>query len=164
MKGSGILAPMVNRQSSGPFVERSDKVGTYQVERIIRVGCRVSGDNTEGAARQAELIELDAWVVLEMLGQQVTVIEKPEANQKDEPCVQVEYDLAFWGGDYSSIHSEYVHIPVRLVEQLRSVEDAFVLVTGESRRHIISYSESEHFTRDGEPWEEQTEKEAIEMP
>ncbi len=137
---------------------------TYQVERIIRVGCRVSSDNAEVAARQAELIELDAWVVLEMLGQQVTVIEKPEANQKDEPCVQVEYDLAFWGGDYSSIHSEYVHIPVRLVEQLRSVEDAFVLVTGESRRHIISYSESEHFTRDGEPWEEQTEKEAIEMP
>lgn len=137
---------------------------TYQVERIIRVGCQVSSDNAEVAARQAELIELDAWVVLEMLGRQVTVVEKPEVNQKDEPCVQVEYDLAFWGGDYSSVHGEYVHIPVRLVEQLRSVEDAFVLVTGESRRHIISYSESEHFTRDGKPWEGQTEEGAIEIP
>src|SRR5579875_7681 len=72
MKGSGVLAPMVNRQPSGPFVERSDKAGTYQVERIIRAGCQVSGDNTEGAARQAELIELDAWVVLKAFEAQLS--------------------------------------------------------------------------------------------
>jgi hypothetical protein len=94
MKGSGVLAPMVNRQSSGPFVERSDKVGTYQVERIIRVGCRVSGDNTEGAARQAELIELDVWVVLKAFEAQLsddqsrseTLPAKDELSKSVRPC------------------------------------------------------------------------------
>jgi hypothetical protein len=54
--------------------------------------------NAEAAVREAESIELDAWVVLEMLGQQVMIAQEPAADQKNEPCIQIEYDLSFWGG------------------------------------------------------------------
>ncbi len=63
------------------------------------------------------------------------------------PCVQVEYDLSFWGGDYDGV-GQFVHIPLSLIEECAlqdpdgddGVELAFTKVTTQDCIHIIHYS------------------------
>jgi len=67
------------------------------------------------------------------------------------PCIRVEYDLAFFGGDYSKVGS-FAYLPVANIG--RSVELAFEKQTGHKRVHIIHYSEDERYDSEGNPTRE----------
>jgi hypothetical protein len=73
------------------------------------------------------------------------------------PCVRVEYDLSYWGGDYAGV-GEFIQIPLALVESMRSittaddvVDMAFRKLTHQDSAHIIHYSLDELYDQDGEP-------------
>jgi len=64
------------------------------------------------------------------------------------PCIRVEYDLAFYGGNYGKV-GDFAYIPVANIG--RSVEAAFEKQTGHKRVHIIHYSENELYDSAGNP-------------
>jgi len=64
------------------------------------------------------------------------------------PCIRVEYDLAFCGGDYNKV-GDFAYIPVANIG--RNVEAAFEKQTGHKRVHIIHYSEDERYDSQGNP-------------
>lgn len=58
--------------------------------------------------------------------------------------IQVEYDLQFWGGDYSGV-GQFAYVPATLVDEL-GVEEAFQAHTGIDPVHIVHYSLDELYT------------------
>lgn len=63
------------------------------------------------------------------------------------PCVQVEYDLSYSGGDYHDC-GEFAYIPLDQVTD-QDVESAFEKFTGHDRMHIIHYCPDEVYNQDG---------------
>ncbi len=96
-----------------------------------------------GAAREAYALECDR-------GQDIGV---PLV-----PCVKVEYDLSFWGGDYEGV-GQFVHIPLSLIDECAlqdpdgddGVELAFTKTTKQDSVHIIHYSLDELYDQGGNP-------------
>lgn len=72
------------------------------------------------------------------------------------PHQKVEYDRAYFGGDYSGV-GEFVFIPESVIEQLGSVQAAFLEVTGIPAHHIINTYDDERFTSDGGVWADEAE-------
>lgn len=72
-------------------------------------------------------------------------------DSSDQPHLRVEYDLAYFGGDYGNT-GDFAYIPVPLVDRCGSVEQAFRNDTGHDPVHIVHYSEDEHFDQDGDEW------------
>ena len=80
-------------------------------------------------------------------------------------CVRVEYDLEYFGGDYSDV-GDYAYVPHYLLDRVKTLfvekrvlhndEDvlgaAFLLTTGESACHIVSYNMDEPVDQDGNEW------------
>lgn len=74
------------------------------------------------------------------------------------PCVQVEYDSAFWGGDYDGV-GKFVLIPLSLIGEYAmqspdgndGVELAFTKITTLDSVHIIHYTLDELYDQDGTP-------------
>lgn len=79
-------------------------------------------------------------------------LKRHEARVGDSaPCVQVEYDPEFFGGNYSSVGST-IAVPLNLVDLAGgSVESAFEVFTGLSSRHIVYYTLDEVVDPEGEP-------------
>ena len=73
-------------------------------------------------------------------------------DYSDQPHLQVEYDLAYCGGDYGN-SGDFAYIPVALVDRCGSVEQAFLKYTGHDPVHIVHYSEDELFDQDGDEWQ-----------
>jgi len=71
-----------------------------------------------------------------------------EAEVRKTPHIRVEYDLAYYGGDYSGV-GQFVLIPEGLTFAFSGVEEAFEKVTGYNRRHMVHYSTDERFDADG---------------
>lgn len=95
-----------------------------------------------GASQEAYALECDGG---QQIGRQVT------------PCVRVEYDLAYWGGDYAGV-GKFIYIPMALVDSMRGATTEDDLVDMASRKlthqdsaHIIHYSLDELYDQDGEP-------------
>lgn len=83
--------------------------------------------------------------------------------KENEPCTQVEWDPAFWGGDYDDV-GDFAYIADSLVDALAQnaqlngadpLDVAFELVTGEDAVHIIHIESDEKFTSSGEPVQEE---------
>jgi len=94
-----------------------------------------------GASQEAYALECDGG---QQIGRQVT------------PCVRVEYDMAFWGGDYDGV-GDFILIPLALVDSMRGittdddlVDMAFRKTTCQDSAHIIHYSLDELYDQDGE--------------
>lgn len=74
------------------------------------------------------------------------------------PCVRVEYDPSFWGGDYDGV-GQFVHIPLSLIEECAlqdpdgddGVELAFTKCTTQDCIHIIHYTPDELYDQRGNP-------------
>lgn len=66
-----------------------------------------------------------------------------------EPRLRVEYDPAFFGGDYHGT-GRFALVPVGLVDEHGSVEKAFEFHTGLPTVHIIHYSRDEIYDLNGE--------------
>jgi len=73
--------------------------------------------------------------------------------EEDTPCVQVEYDLAYSGGDYSGV-GRFAYIPEDIVDIHGSVEEAFKLYLDMDPVHIVHYSLDERYTPNGELFED----------
>jgi hypothetical protein len=69
------------------------------------------------------------------------------------PCVRVEYDLGFWGGDYSGV-GQFAYVPFEAVGARGSVEEAFFYQTGHDPAHVIHYAPDEVYDQHGEEWED----------
>ena len=73
-------------------------------------------------------------------------------------CVRVEYDLNFWGGDYSGV-GQFAYIPLDAISRLRGKNDdkrlrtAFTVLVG-NPEHIIHYTFDEPVDQDGNEWKE----------
>jgi hypothetical protein len=67
-----------------------------------------------------------------------------------EPCIRVEYDPEYSGGDYSGV-GEFAYIPVKMLDVIqnenfkRKVEIVFEKTTGYFKDNIIHYSNEEFF-------------------
>lgn len=69
-------------------------------------------------------------------------------------CIRVEYDLSFFGGNYSGV-GQFAYVPVDDIGHAPdSVEAAFEKLTGHKRVHIIHYCPDETFDEKGHPWHE----------
>lgn len=74
------------------------------------------------------------------------------------PCVRVEYDSAFWGGDYDGV-GDSVLIPLSLIGECAmqdpdgddGVELAFTKITTLDSVHIIHYTLDELYDQEGNP-------------
>lgn len=73
---------------------------------------------------------------------------------------KVEFDLNYFGGDYSGVGS-FVYIPESAVEEHGSIERAFIAVTGHAPQHIINTYDDERFTADGAELEDDVAPEMI---
>lgn len=67
----------------------------------------------------------------------------------NEPHASFEYDLEYYGGDYSGV-GEFAYVPLRLVDEL-GPRRAFRQHTGHSPRHIIHYDLDEELNAEGDP-------------
>ena len=65
-------------------------------------------------------------------------------------CYQVEYDPAYYGGDYSRVGTLAL-VPEALVKRFGSVAAAFQAHTGYNPVHIVHFSEDERYAADGTP-------------
>jgi hypothetical protein len=80
------------------------------------------------------------------------------------PCILVEYDLDYSGGNYSSTNSSKAFIPRSLLDELTPagadpgdyVGEAFEQHTGFERVHIIRFDTDHDYDANGDEWEEQT--------
>ena len=78
---------------------------------------------------------------------------QPEPMRK---CVQVEYDLNYWGGDYSKV-GDYAYLPHEVIDRLPGKDNdkrlklAFAVLVDDPR-HIIHYTFDEVFDQDGNEW------------
>jgi hypothetical protein len=79
--------------------------------------------------------------------------KKLSGTYDKEPHIQVEYDLDYWGGEYSGC-GDFAYIPSSIY-QGRTLNEAFELVTGFSPEHIIHYSSDEDYTYDGKLFEDE---------
>ena len=84
-----------------------------------------------------------------------------------QKCFKVEYDLSYYGGDYSAV-GDFACIPYEIVERLDLVlkavrakfdeedvvQGAFRLVTGYDPQHIVSYNMDEAVDEEGEEWDD----------
>ena len=69
-------------------------------------------------------------------------------------CIRVEYDLEFFGGDYSGVGS-FAYVPLADIGHTPdAVEAAFKKLTGHNPVHIIHYCPDETFDENGKPWRE----------
>jgi hypothetical protein len=76
------------------------------------------------------------------------------ASFPGDPCYDIEYDQAYWGGLYSNV-PDHVYIPVALIEAV-GLEAAFEWLSGQDPVHIINSDsyEGELFTAQGAAWVE----------
>lgn len=72
---------------------------------------------------------------------------------KQVPHFKIEFDLNFFGGDYSNV-GDFVYIPEDFVDQHQSIESAFVAFTDHSEKHIVCTYEDERVDADGNNIEE----------
>jgi len=77
-----------------------------------------------------------------------TAVEWLRKNKPHLLFLQVEYDKAFYGGDFNGVGS-FAYVPVSSISQSCPIEEAFRLVTGEDPVHIIHYSSDELYTASG---------------
>lgn len=71
-------------------------------------------------------------------------------DEWNEPHIRVEYDLEYYGGDYSKV-GQFAYLHADTVEEI-GVEEAFRQATGIDPVHIIHYTSDEFFTAEGEEW------------
>ncbi len=68
-------------------------------------------------------------------------------------CIQVEFDLEFFGGNYNKV-GQFAYIPL---DEIGTAPDAVATVfekqTGHSRQHIVHYCPDETYDQEGKPWE-----------
>jgi len=62
--------------------------------------------------------------------------------------IRVEYDYAFFGGEYDRVGS-FAYVPMSLVEKTGDVEAAFKQQTGTDPVHIVNYSLDEIYDASG---------------
>jgi hypothetical protein len=69
------------------------------------------------------------------------------------PCIRVEYDLDFAGGNYSGV-GQFAYVPLNDIGHAPdAVEAAFEKLTGHGRVHIVHYCPDKTFDEDGNPWQ-----------
>jgi hypothetical protein len=82
---------------------------------------------------------------------------KPNSKKQRQKCVRVEWDLSFFGGDYSDVGT-FVHIPLALIDRMKGrgentrLEKAFTQMTKQEPVHIIHWSPDEFYDQDGKEW------------
>lgn len=74
--------------------------------------------------------------------------EDIESNYSEDSYIQFEYDLTFYGGDYSDV-GKFAYVPAKLCDDL-GFERAFQKHTGYDPCHIIHYSPDELYTAEGD--------------
>jgi len=81
----------------------------------------------------------------------------PNPNDEEGRCacvhIQVEYDLAYYGGNYSGV-GQFVYLSEFLIRQYpgdeeESVHAIFQRITGHNPCHIVSYNVDERYDKDG---------------
>ena len=81
------------------------------------------------------------------------------SDQPKKKCVQVEYDLNYYGGDYSKVGT-FAYLPLEVIDRCPGPHDderlkaAFNILTGYDRVHIIHYSFDELYDEEGNEWED----------
>ncbi len=73
-----------------------------------------------------------------------------EGDNVKQPYIRFEYDLDFWGGDYSDV-GDFAYVPAKRCEKI-GYERAFTEQTGIDAQHLIHYSPDELYDADGEFW------------
>jgi hypothetical protein len=88
-----------------------------------------------------------------------TFVPHPEFVKQAGKCVRVEYDLDYYGGDYSKV-GQFAYIPHAVVDKLTGMDmdkklaRAFEMLVGDPR-HIIHFTWDEAYDQDGNEWKDE---------
>jgi hypothetical protein len=128
--------------------------GVFQVTLQVRMTRNLVVEPHENAQevgeREAQVLDW-RWEVSGVQGVECRQIPLPAITERD-PCYDIEYDEAYWGGLYSNA-PEHAFIPVALIETV-GLEAAFELLTGTDPVHIVNSDsyDGELVTATGAPW------------
>ena len=77
-----------------------------------------------------------------------------------KPCVRVEYDLNYAGGDYNKV-GDFAYIPLDAISAIpgrlagdERLKAAFQIITGYNPIHIVHYTFDEVYDQDGNEWKD----------
>ena len=142
---------LIRKITSGFVIQVYDTQRRRFVSQEFTAGDDVAYENERGEAVDSSLLEID--------GQEAYLpfcMVQPESPKK---CVQVEYDLHYSGGDYSSV-GNYAYIPHEVIDRLpgkdmdRKLRTVFTVLVGDSH-HIIHYTFDEVYDQEGNEWREE---------
>ncbi len=122
----------------------------------IRVKVRIPDTGNRQADYQSVRDQVERLVGDETGRASVERSAPEQAGRSRIKCVRVEYDLDYWGGDYSKV-GQFAYIPQEVIDRLpgknpdRKLRTAFTVLVGDPR-HIIHYTFDETFDQDGNEW------------
>lgn len=90
----------------------------------------------------------NVWIKVDSVVINIARRNYVEGTQDVIPCIRVEYDLSFFGGNYDKV-GKFAFIAVDKINDC-TVEEAFEKQTGINRQHIIHFSTDDLYSPQGE--------------
>jgi len=145
---------LVNKVTTGFVIQVFDTETGRFVSQEFVAGDDCQYEDKEGNVVDSELLKVEgkeAYLPFDMV--------QPQPRRLPKKCVRVEYDLDYWGGDYSEV-GQFAHIPHEVIDRLPGNDDdaklrtAFTVLVGDPR-HIVHYTFDEAYDQDGNEWREE---------
>jgi hypothetical protein len=145
---------LVNKVMAGFVVQVFDTEKRRFVSQQFVAGDQCDYEDQDGNPVDRKALEADgkeAYLSFDMV--------QPKPPGKPMKCVRVEYDMDYWGGDYSKV-GQFAYIPHEVIDRLpgkdqdRKLRTAFAVLVGDPR-HVVHYTWDEPTDQDGNEWKEE---------
>jgi hypothetical protein len=144
---------LVNKVTTGFVIQVFDTELKRFISQEFVASDQCQYEDKEGVPVCSEALEVDgkeAYLPFQMI--------QPQPSRPPKKCVRVEYDLNFWGGDYSGV-GQFAYVPLETIDRLPGddpdgkLKTAFTVLVGDPR-HIVHYTFDEPTDQDGNEWRE----------
>ena len=145
---------LINKVTSGFIIQVFDTELKRFVSQEFVAGDECQYEDKDGVPACSEALETDgkeACLPFDMV--------QPRPPEPRRKCVRVEYDLDYWGGDYSKV-GQFVYVPHEVIDRLpgthidKKLKTAFTVLVGDPR-HIVHYTFDEVYDQDGNEWRDE---------
>ena len=144
---------LVNKVTVGFVIQVFDTEIQRFVSQEFVAGDQCEYEDKNGVPVCSKALEVDGKEVLLPFD-----MVQPQAGRPSKKCVRVEYDLNYWGGDYSDV-GQFTYVPHEVIDRLpgkdmdRKLKTAFTVLVGDPR-HIVHYTFDEVYDHEGTEWQE----------
>ena len=141
---------LVNKVTVGFVVQVFDTELKRFISQEFVAGEDVTYEDKKGDGVDSNIVEVD--------GKGASLPFHMVQPEPPKVCVRVEYDLNYWGGDYSKV-GQFAYIPHEVIDRLpgkdhdKKLKTAFTVLVGDPR-HIVHYTWDEPTDQDGNEWRE----------